>query len=169
MKYYRLSVLLFCMVLLIGCGKKEPTAQKEKVSPGDSDMVAIKALMYEYIDHMKEGDKTFLYENEFTYYQTDHSMSDYMEIPRVRDYVYDSLSHVQIDSVKLYGDSAIAFIQIFYESTSPKPEGHPYPTRFYRSQGKWIRPYLSRWEDEMVFLKRVEEYNKAVEAEEQGK
>lgn len=165
MKLCKFFGFLACMILIAGCSSQVETETTQETEVPSADEAAIKAVLIEYIERVREGDKTVLYENELSYYVDEISMSEYMEIPRVRDYRYDSLSHVVVDSIEVLGDSAIAQIRIFYESAAEEPVEHPYTTKLYRSGDRWVRPYQSRWANEAEYLQRVKEYQEAVEAE----
>jgi len=166
MKHNRLFCILAGLILLAGCSSQVEKEPVEKTKVPDSDEAAVEAVIIEYIERVKEGDKTVLYENELSYYVNEVSMSEYMEVPRVRDYPYDSLSHVVVDSIAVDGDVAIAQIRIFYESAGEEAVGHTYTTRLYRSGDRWLRPYQSRWEQEVEYRQRVKEYEEATKAEE---
>jgi len=168
MRLYKLLPFLLCLILVAGCSKQEETdAEKEPTiedkSPFlDSDKQAIAAVMEEYIDRVKEGDLTVLYENEFSYYKDEHSMSEYMEMKRVLDYKFDTLSAIEIDSIHVMDDSAVLVIRILYESAAGGTLERPYMIKMYRSFGGWIRPYLSKWEEEAEYLEQIREYEEAV-------
>jgi len=175
MKCFRACFTLFVAILCIaGCGGEESAKktadQKTATTAIDGgDEAAIEALFIEYIERMREGDKTVLYENEFDYYKDLISLTEYMEYPRVRDYVYDSLSHIVVDSVKVFGDSAWAYIRLFYESMDPEPVGHSYRSPVYRTDEGWKKPYLSHWEQHLEDLERIRAYEEAVKREQSEK
>ena len=167
-------IFLIAILFVAGCGgqdsaKKEANTKTETTMVDGSDEAAIEALYIEYIERMTEGDKTVLYENEFDYYKDLISLTEYMEYPRVRDYVYDSLSHIVVDSVEVFGDSAWAYIRLFYESIDPEPIGHSYRSPVYRTESGWKKPYLSRWEQHLEDLERIRAYEEAVKREQSEK
>jgi len=177
MKCFRAITLLMAILFMIGCGGQESgprTADKNlNETAGDGgDEAVIRAILTEYIERMVEGDKTVLYENEFLYYTDIISLTEYYEYPRVRDYPYDSLSHVIVDSVEVLDDSAYAWIRLFYLSDDPEPKPHEYKTKLYRSMGRWYRPYMSHWEQQLEYDEEIRAYQQAVEreqAEQEGK
>ncbi|PKK84062.1 MAG: hypothetical protein CVT49_05415 [candidate division Zixibacteria bacterium HGW-Zixibacteria-1] len=168
MKFYRIIIIFIIILFLSGCSNQETAKKSGNPSTGAeeiSDQNAIRAMMTEYIDRMKEGDKTVLYENEFLYYQDLISLTEYMEYPRVRDYVYDSLSHVEVDSVHVYGDSADVWIRLFYESLDPNAKGRAYQSRVFRSRGKWLKPYQSHFDKQLELEEQIKAYEDAVKRE----
>jgi len=161
MKGYRLIHLLLLFVLLIGCGSskqtsKEPTIAKE---PAGADEAALRALLTESIDRIKEGDKTVMYENELSYYHLEVSLSQYLELKAVRGYGADSLIGIEIDSISFFGDSARVHSRIKFESADGSIKEQPANIRMYRDAGRWVRPYLSRWDKELDYLEQKRVYD----------
>jgi len=132
----------------------------------NSDEVAITEMIHEYFDRVMEGDKTVLYENEFTYYTDEISLDDYMELNKVLDYKYDTLAGVTLDSIQMMNDSARLWIKVHYAGMAGDDREMPYVIKAYRSRGGWIRPYLSRWDNEAEYLEMIRQYDSAVAAEE---
>lgn len=170
MKFYRMLSVFIIFLLLIGCGNQEtsknpgsPSVKTEE--PGDE--ATIRALITEYIDRTKEGDKTVLYENEFPYYKDIISLSEYMEYRYVRDYPYDALSSVQVDSLRILGDSALVWIKVTYDISDPNKEMQSYTVRVYRSNGKWYRPYQSHYDKQLLNDAEIKAYEEAVKREQQ--
>ena len=172
MKCFRAITLLLTFLFIFGCGGEQSAPQKTdnktQTSVDDGgDEAAIRAILIEYIERMTEGDKTVLYENEFLSYPDIISLTEYPESPRARDYAYDSLSHVVVDSVEIMGDSAYAWIKLYYLSSDPEPEAHESRTRLYRSMGRWYRPYLSKWDKQLDYEEEIKAYQDAVKREQQ--
>lgn len=174
MKCFSALAFLAVIFFIFGCGGQKAPGNDNKTAANttvsdDSDEAVIRNLMTEYIERVREGDKTVLYENEFMYYKDIISLTEYYEYPRVRDYVYNTLSHVVTDSVEILGDSAFAWIRLFYLTDEPDEGGHPYQTTFYRSMGRWYRPYLSRWEQQLELEEEMRAYEEAVKREQTEK
>jgi len=171
MKYRKYMAVLFLalslILMAIGCGNKEGEKTSSDTGQSNQDAKAqIQASMDEMIDRLKEGDKTVLYESEFTYYRDEVPLSDYMELYRVKNYPYDSLSHVVIDSIDLMDDSALVYLRLFYNTPNAELQGHPYSTKFYYSEGRWTKPYMSLWPNEVEYQERIKAYQEAVKQEE---
>ena len=167
MKYFRLVCVLSCLTLIVGCGGEPKTANNAPSATSEmSDEDAIRAVLIEYIERVMEGDKTVLYENEFMYYRDEVSLTEYMEYSWVKQYPYEYITGVKVDSIEVMGDTAKAKIRVSYEATAfSKAEERPYDVTLYRSGGRWIRPYQSKWEREVEYMDRIREYERAAEAE----
>jgi hypothetical protein len=175
MRIFSFVLLLFVALLIWNCNNDKPgvqtgtdtgaaeTAGSEKLS----DEKAITAMLVEMIDRVKEGDKTVLYELEFSYYTDSVSLSEYMEIPRVLDYKYDTLSALVVDSIIMMEDSAIASVTIKYESLGGGQTERQYPLTVYKIDDRWVKPYLSNYAREIEYRKLVEEYLRAIGEEEE--
>lgn len=166
MKHHRLFSLIFCMALFFSCAGDHEVDIKTEADIEKDDETLIRTALVELIDRVKEGDKTVLYENEFGYFTDSVSLSEYMEVRRVLEYKYDTLSGILIDSVHLMGDSAMVNVRVTYESAAGGEFERPYAFKMYRYGDRWIKPYLSRYEIELEYLERVRAYDSAVAAEE---
>jgi len=152
---------LLLLLFFVGCGsgeqaKKEPVAPKE---PINTDEMALRATLTESFDRIKEGDKTVMYENEFSYYHLEVSLSQYLELKAVRGYGADSLIGIEIDSVTFTGDSARAHFRVKYESADGSIKEQPANIKMYRDAGRWVRPYLSKWDKERDYLEQKRIYD----------
>ncbi|MFH2036278.1 MAG: hypothetical protein ABIJ45_07745 [Candidatus Zixiibacteriota bacterium] len=169
MKYYKYLMVLLILVIMVGCGQNQKTDSNITTEAAMSDEDQIRAILTEYIDRVKEGDKTVLYENEFKYYTDSVTLSMYMELPRVLDYKYDSLYNMIIDSINIMDDSAALRVRVQYLSASGGIVDKPYPMKVYkRYDEKWVRPYQSSYAIEKEFIERYKEYLKAI-GEDEGK
>jgi hypothetical protein len=152
--------------LIAGCGGEPKTANAPGETAEMTDEEAIRAVLVEYIERVMEGDKTVLYENEFMYYTDEVSLTEYMEYSWVKQYPYEYITGLKIDSIEVMGDSAEAKIRVAYEATAfSKAEERPYDVMLYRSGGRWIRPFQSKWNGQVEYMKRIREYEQAAEAE----
>ncbi len=168
MKEFKVCLLIALMAILYGCGgekEKEPAETSGGVAEM-SEEDKVKVSMTELIERMVEGDKTVLYEHEFNYYTDDISLSDYMKISWVKDYAYDTLRGIEYDSVKIIGDSAIVDAKIIYESKAGGEKKKAYRFTMYNYNGKWIKPYQSKFNEEMEYLESKRAYDSAAAAEE---
>jgi hypothetical protein len=168
MKFFRHVCLLSCFVLIAGCGGESKTDSIPNEAGAMTDEDTIRAVLVEYIERVMEGDKTVMYENELMYYTDIVSLTEYMEFRWVKEYPYEYISGMEIDSVEVMGDSALAKIRVFYEPTAfSGTDERPYDVKLYRSGGRWVRPYRSQWVKEVEYMERIREYERAAEAEEQ--
>jgi hypothetical protein len=165
MKEYRITWILFLFVVIIGCsseqkeaGKMEPSSSKT-IQPINGDDAAIRAVLTEMFDRLREGDKTVLYENEFTYYLDENPLSAYYEYKRVKEYKYDTLKGIEIDSTAIMGESAWAYVKVIYESYDGGETLRPYKLALYRSRGRWVKPYQSKYAEEKDYLEQKRIYD----------
>ncbi len=159
MNGYKLLIVLLPLILVLSCGKKqtgdtntdnadatvELTPQQQTPREEMSEEERLKADMTNMMDRLAEGDKTALYENEFSYYKFETPLSEYWKLEKVRDYRYDTLRGIEFDSVKIMGDSARVWARIIYESKAGtgKVEAN-YNFWMYNFTGDhWIKPYVS--------------------------
>jgi len=169
MKHYSLILIIFCMILLGACSGETENIKpdvKNEMTSDNPDEAEIIAMITEYFDRVREGDKTVLYENEFTYYTDEKSFDEYMALSKVLDYKYDTLGGVYVDSVRVMEDSAWMWVNVIYNSADGSTKERPYRLKAYRSRGRWIRPYLSRWNQEFDYLEQVRIYDSVTAAEE---
>lgn len=166
MKHCKLLWLLMALVLFWGCSDNQQTETTVDKSSVESDAQAeIRAMINEYFERVTEGDKTVLYENEFTYYTDGISLGEYMEFRQVLDYKYDTLSGVIVDSIEVMGDSARLRVRIVYIGAEGDEKERPYVLKAYRTGDRWVRPYLSHWKDEAEYLELIRIYDSAAAAE----
>jgi len=165
MREYRMLIIGATFLLVAGCtgeqrGQKKvelPAATQTKpLSPDES---AIRASLAELFGRTKEGDKTVLYENECSYFKDTVSLSAYMELRKVKEYKYDTLKGIEVDSTTIMGDSAWAYVRIIYESSEGAEHPRPYRLSIYHSRGNWIKPYQSRWAEERDYQKQRRIYD----------
>lgn len=168
MRHYRLFVLMICLLLTVSCGNEqsgEVETGADETQTADTvlnDQEQIKAMLAELIDRVKEGDKNVLYEFEFDYFKDSVSLSEYMEIRRVIEYKYDTLSGIEVDSITLMGDSALVVARVTYKSDVQGTIERAYPLKVYHYHGRWVRPYLSRYNEELEYQERIKAYKEAI-------
>jgi len=163
-------ILILAAGLIWGCGEKAEkggadqtltTATATATENVRPEEVPIRNTLTEFFGRLRDGDKTVMYENEFTYYQMEYPLDKYYELERVKNYKYDTLKGIEIDSVQIMEDSAAVYFKIVYQS----PDG-PESKRFYRrimyyTRDRWIFPYQSRIKNELEFRQSKREYDSA--------
>ncbi|UCD18496.1 MAG: hypothetical protein JSV44_06200 [Candidatus Zixiibacteriota bacterium] len=151
MAAYRTLLIAIAAILLVGCAAERTADTSGQPADDNSDEAKIRASLTELFNRIREGDKTVMYEQEFDYYRQEYSLSQYYEFDRVMQYRYDTLKRIEIDSVKLFGDSATAYVHIIYESEMGGEIRTPYPVRMFRSGDRWIKPSMSNSRDEWEY------------------
>jgi hypothetical protein len=161
MRFSAIISITVCLFLLFGCSGKveKKEAAPNNTSTMDPQEAALRAAVIESFDRIREGDKTVLYENEFTYLKDTMTLSAYLESKYVKKYNDDSLRNATIDSVEFMGDSAKAFIHLIYESLDGSEITRDISLRLFLSQGRWIKPYLSKYLEEKDYLEQRRIYD----------
>lgn len=159
MKGYSITLVTIWLLLSVSCGQKDvgsddtaPAVQKTETAESSqkdrsqmTEEEKIMADMTEMIERLAEGDKSAMWDNEFSYYKADKGLTDYWKIDKVYLYKYDTLAGINFDSVKIVGDSARVWANLVY---TPKAGGDPFEESYafwmYKLSGdKWIKPYIS--------------------------
>lgn len=167
MRGFRLLTILSLLILMSACSEQGgETAKTEVAASKGSDSInpaeiPIREALTEFFGRLKEGDKTVMYENEFTYYQLEYPLGKYYELDRVKNYKYDTLKGIAIDSVKIMQDSAAVYFSIIYQNLLGEENQRKYYRIMYYTRDRWILPYLSRIKDELEFRQRKREYDSA--------
>ncbi len=164
MKYYKYLACFFIIAIIAGCGQSQKTESGDKDEIQISEQDQIRAMLKEYVDRVKEGDKTVLYENEFQYYTDSVSLSMYMEMHYVLEYKYDSLHDITIDTMLMLGDSAVMIVKVEYLSAAGGTIARPYPMTVYRRpyDSVWVRPYQSKYALEAEYIEGYKAYMEAI-------
>ena len=151
--------------ILFGCADKKTTGEPSSAAPGNADEAAIRKTLTEAFARLHEGDKTVIYENEFSYYKIDNPLSKFLELDAVKKMSADTIPGLEIDSVTLYGDSAVAHIRVKINSVDGSTKEKPANLKMYRDHGKWIRPFFSRWPQEQEYLEAKKAYDSATDGQ----
>ncbi|SYZ74181.1 exported hypothetical protein [Candidatus Zixiibacteriota bacterium] len=161
MKIKYFSLVMIVLVVLSGCAGEKKTGGAASASSDETDKAAIRKTLTEAFMRLHEGDKTVIYDNEFAYYKMDKSLSDFLEMNAVRKMSADSVPGLEIDSISLFGDSAVAHIRVKIESVDGSLKEKPANLKLYRDLGKWIRPFFSNWTQEQEYLQAKRAYDSA--------
>jgi hypothetical protein len=165
-------VFVFLITLfIIACGEKMETHQDtgpvaEIDTTNMTEEEKIEAAMTTFMERLWEGDKSVLYENEFSYYKAQNSLSEYMELYRVYEYIYDTIRGIEFDSVQLMGESAKVWARVVYESFSGSGRSEQeYDFFMYNFENRWIKPYMSvaGSQLEIEYLENLDRYNEESE------
>jgi len=157
-------ILLLAGLLAFGCGGGgDDKTGKTKAPEEMTEEEKVMASMTELIERLIEGDKTVLYEHEFSYFKDETPLSDYLEIPRVADYAYDTLSSIGYDSVVISGDSARVYAVVTYESKAGGEIQRQYSFWMYNLDGTWKKPYRSSAEKEREYIEEKRRYEEEAE------
>ena len=159
-------IVLAIGLLAFGCGGDGDDKSGQTKAPDEmTEEEKVMASMTELIERLVEGDKTVLYEHEFSYFKDETSLSDYFKIPKVADYAYDTLSKIEYDSVVFYEDSARVYALVTYESKAGGEIKRHYSFWMYNYHGWWQKPYCSLARKEREYLEEKRLYEEDAEEE----
>lgn len=167
MRGFSLITIFALLILMSACSEQgekttktaaTPSSTSDSINPAE---IPIREALTEFFGRLKEGDKTVMYENEFTYYQLEYPLGKYYELDRVKNYKYDTLKGIAIDSVKIMQDSAAVYFAIIYQNLLGEEKQRKYYRILYYTRDRWILPYQSRIKDELEFRQRKREYDSA--------
>ncbi len=161
MRFYKLILMAVLAVVLIGCSTEQtkPLGDTSGLSydPVEAEK-EIRANLLDFFKRIREGDKTVMFEQEFDYYHVNWTLDDYYGFAQVSQYVYDTLKGIDIDSVRLFEDSAKVYIKIVYESDLGGETRMPYAPTMYRSGDRWHKPSMSNTKEEWEFREVYRDY-----------
>jgi hypothetical protein len=163
---------------LIGCGGEqaevaqvEPEVTVEEKTQGSmvrpsevpaeigeraEDWTAIQTMVDEVITRLSYGDKSGLYENEFSYLRAQETFDDYIKHGEVKWANTDSLNFVEIVNITFYGrDSALMNALFHLRSGNQQVEKSPMILMAYNHDGRWIRPYMSSIDRQLDYDKLI--------------
>ncbi|MDH3892566.1 MAG: hypothetical protein OEV49_15985 [candidate division Zixibacteria bacterium] len=160
-----LGALLSLLNGLIGCGGNEteapqlaePVVTTQEASgslvriaevPGATgeladDWTAIHAVVDEVITRLSYGDKSGLWENEFSYLHEQETFDDYLKRGEVQWANVDGLEYVEIKDILFFGKDSALVETAFYFNNIDDVAGQPMPLMTYYRHGRWIRPYVA--------------------------
>ncbi|MCX6827276.1 MAG: hypothetical protein NTV06_08455 [candidate division Zixibacteria bacterium] len=164
-RFRYLAILFAWLICIASCGTNQSKREAAPAITAGGDEAAIRASLEEWFDRLKEGDMTVMYENEFSYYKLDNPLSKYLELDKIKKYPYGTLKAMDIDSVKLMGDSALVYLRVTRYSNAGGGQWHPYRNTVYRSQGRWIKPAISRCNEERDYLEQKRIYDSVTAGE----
>lgn len=159
MNGYKYIILLLPMILILSCGDRQTGDTRTETEDATVELnpqqqipreemteeQRLKADLTNMMDRLAEGDKTALYENEFSYYRIETPLSEYWKQEGVYAYKYDTLRGIEFDSVKIMGDSARVWARIIYDSKAGtgRIERNQEFWMYNYTGDHWIKPYLS--------------------------
>ncbi|HKK20375.1 MAG TPA: hypothetical protein VJ983_02805 [candidate division Zixibacteria bacterium] len=176
---YRYFILSFMLVVLFaGCsGKKDETpganSQDEVASANPNQPLTVKdtieTMMNAAMDHLRYGDKSALYENEFPYVRDENTFDQYLKLGPISYASTDSLTHIDVDSLTMYAhDSALTHLTVHFEGPSGKKSELKDSVVVYYSDGRWIKPTVGASSMQANYDRIIRAADSAAAAEAQG-
>ncbi|MDD4052215.1 MAG: hypothetical protein PHR28_10010 [candidate division Zixibacteria bacterium] len=148
------GVAIILVVIMLGA------CQREKAL--DPDRQEIKTRCIELFARLKVNDFRISYENEFPYLKDRVDLSEYLSAKMFSQPAPDSLEGIQLDSIKVWGDSAYYFLQLEYVRSDSTYLTYPVRNRWYKMDERWIKPTLSTMKNQEEFEEEIRIYWEAV-------
>jgi hypothetical protein len=147
-------------VIIMLAGIMLGACQRGKVL--DPDRKEIMARCVDFFARVKACDFRVLYENELPYLQDRVDLSEYLSAKVFTQPAPDSLEGIQMDSVSVWGDSAYIFLQLEYVRSDSTYLTYPVRNRWYKMDGRWIKPTMSAMDKQKEFEEEIRIYWEAV-------
>lgn len=148
------GVAIVLVVIMLGA------CQREKAL--DPDRQEIMTRCVDLFARIKVSDFRILYENEFPYLQDRVDLAEYMSAQVFTKPAPDSLEGIQMDSIKVWDDSAYYFLQLEYVRSDSTYLTYPVRNRWYKMDGRWFKPTLSSMDKQKEYEEEVRVYWEAV-------
>lgn len=175
-----LTALALLLAFAIGCSKNEkgktpPATSTAPQSPASSKLVLRPdASLKDTIEYninktftlLKHGDKSGLFENEFSYITDGKTFDEYLKYGEVSSAKVESLTVVDVLEIEQFDtDSLKASVQVNFLGPSGKPSFIKDRITLYQQDGRWIKPIVGRLKGQLDYLERMHEADSAAEAE----
>lgn len=162
------TILLLALALacFAGCSSDSETPQTVKqtdTAAGGYEAVSGELLTLkdtlEYtintaMERLRLGDKSGLYENEFSYYVENNTFDKYLRERGIFNAQADSLKHVDVVQVIPFGgDSVDVYVVVRFEGKSGVPTRMDDRVTMYYHKGRWIRPTVSNFAGQLEYDK----------------
>jgi len=128
----------------------------------DPDRQEIKTKCIDLFARIKAGDFRILYENEFPYMRDRADLTEYLSAKMFSAPPPDSLEAIQLDSIKVWDDSAYYFLQLEYVRADSTFLTYPVRNRWYKMDGHWFKPTLSSMSNQKEYEEEIRVYWEAV-------
>jgi len=178
MKDYRLmTAVAVVLAIAAGCSKNESkkTPSASLQVPANSKLVlrpdatlkdTVEYTINKTFTLLKYGDKSGLFENEFSYITDGKTFDEYLKYGEVSSVKVESLTVVDVLAIDQFdGDSLKASVQVNFLGPSGKPTFIKDRITMYQQNGHWIKPIVGRLKGQLDYLKRMHEADSAADAE----
>ncbi len=135
----------------------------------DPDVKRLENETEELFTRSKVLDYNVLYENEFPYMRDDTPLEHYLKSRYIQTGRVDTLAALQIDSTRIFGDSAYVYLEIEYVLSDSSLSVRDLPLIWYRvDDTDWVHPVLSRLQDQKDYEEEIRMYWEAVREMQKG-
>ncbi len=175
---YLACIAVLVMSLSFGCSSDTETAGSDSQSPRQqaasseplTDSAQIAQAFNEVIERVAYGDKSGMWENEFSYLRDDQTFEYYRTThSMVKVAQKDTLDSVQIIGVEFFKpDSAIADVRLHFTGPTDVQSTLDQPVTVYWRRGRWIKPTVSVISQQVQYDELIRRADSAAKAEAQG-
>lgn len=145
-------IIIFALIL---------TACQSEVPP-DPDRMELTEKNYKLFTRIKAKDLNVIYENEYPYLHEEKDFEEYAQHPWIVAYSADTMLALQIDSIKILGDTAWVSTRIEYLLSDSSLYIHAVNLWWNKYDGSWIKPSMSGLQNQMDFEEELRVYWDAV-------
>lgn len=132
-----------------------------------SDLLLIEEEMQEVLTRWRYHDKAGIYDNEFEYVRDRYTLTEYLNLTKIKVMIADSLMGYEVTGGQFFGrDSVIVDDIVKFVGPSGKPTNFVNKDKLFWHQGRWIRPTLSQKWEQIEFEDMVRQADSAAAAEE---
>jgi len=165
-----LALLFFCETQLLAQDTDTGTPAKDADRVMSADEREINAVLQEIFWRVKANDNSALYDNEFAYLRKKITLDEYLKgvrFRRTRKPNSDSIIVLTLDSAKVTGDTAVAYLTLTAQGDSA---AHFIKSQQYlfREDGRWIKPISTNFRDNNDFYRRIRQYEEDAKHESGG-
>jgi hypothetical protein len=174
MKNFRIIFLVFCALAASGCSTNKEDDSDNNL---DTSSTAVNTVLTEdekiekvindAMTRLRYRDKSYIYDMEFQYYKDEHTFDDYLKERQILMAKADTLEYVDVVSAEYFGDdSAIATVEVHFKGPTGVESVLKQPgTVFYKRDGEWIKPTLSKIDKQLQYDAIREEAQKSAKSE----
>lgn len=173
---YLAAIAALLLSLSLGCSSGEDASSTDK-APGErtpvasneplTDSAQIAQAFNEVIERVAYGDKSGMWENEFSYLRDDQTFEYYRTTHQMVTIAKkDTLDSVQIMAVEFFKpDSAIADVRLHFTGPTNVQSKLDQPVTVYWRRGKWIKPTVSVMSHQAQYDEIIRRADSAAQAE----
>jgi hypothetical protein len=146
--------------------KQEPTNGKLVLRSDATLKDSIEFNINKTYTLLKNGDKSGLFENEFSYITDGKTFDEYLRYGEVSAAKVESLTVIDVLEIQQFdSDSLKAVVQVNFLGPSGRPTFIKDRITFYQQDGRWIKPLVGKLFHQLDYLKRMRQADSAASAE----
>jgi len=172
-----LTALVMLLAITTGCSKNESgkTLPATQQAPANSKLVlrpdaslkdSVEYNINKTFTLLRNGDKSGLFENEFSYITDGKTFDEYLKYGEVSGAKVESLTTIDVITIEQFdSDSLKASVRVNFLGPSGTPNYIKDRITMYQQNGRWIKPTVGKLKGQLDYLKRMHQADSAAEAE----